>query len=106
MGLLLLLGGSPPTIRTQPADSTKVEGTTALFTVVASAATGYQWQVSDDGGQLFSSIGGATSSSYSTPPLTVKGFDGNQYRAIVSNRSGSVISRAALLTVEAGAGPE
>ncbi len=106
MGLLLLLAGGPPTIITQPADTSKVENTTAVFSVVASNATRYQWQRSQDNGVSFANVTGATSANYTTPLLTVKDYNGNRYRVVVANSGGSVTSRAALLTVNAGAGPE
>ena len=106
MGLLLLLGGGRPTIRSGPDDTSKTEGTTALFQVVASDATRYQWQRSQDGGANFTAITGATAASYVTPLLTIKDYNGNQYRVVVSNGFGSVTSRAATLTVSGGAGPD
>jgi hypothetical protein len=106
VGLLLLLASGPPTIRIQPADTSKVEGTTALFSVVASDATRYQWQRSQDNGATFADVTGATSASYTTPLLVIKQFNGNLYRVIVGNSVGSVTSRAALLTVTGGGGPE
>ncbi len=77
-----------------------------MFAVVASDATGYQWQRSQDNGVTFANLAGATSASYTTPLLVVKQFNGNLYRVIVTNSAGSVTSRAALLTVSGGAGPE
>jgi hypothetical protein len=106
VGLLLLLSGGPPTIISQPADTTKVEGTTAVFSVVASNATRYQWQRSQDNGVSFANVTGATSANYTTPLLVIKQFNGNLYRVICGNSAGSVTSRAALLTVTGGGGPE
>jgi hypothetical protein len=83
-----------PTITTQPTNQTVTEGQTATFTVVAtgSPAPSYQWQ---KGGV---NIGGATSSSYTTPP-TVAGDDGSTFDVVVSNTAASVTSNTATLTV-------
>nr|WP_315204390.1 YCF48-related protein [uncultured Albidiferax sp.] len=90
----------PPVILTQPADVTVNAPAAATFSVAASgvAAPTYQWQLSIDGGYTFSNINGATSTSYSfSPSATTDNY--KRYRVIVSNASGSVTSRLAVLTV-------
>ncbi|MGH7143061.1 MAG: hypothetical protein ACREJ2_02875 [Planctomycetota bacterium] len=82
----------PPTITMQPADQTVTAGATATFTVVATGATGYQWNL---GG---TPITGATSASYTTP-ITTTGDSGDQFTVLVSNSYGSVLSNIATLTV-------
>jgi len=82
----------PPTITAQPASQTVNAGSTATFTVVATGATGYQW---DRNGQA---IAGATSSSYSLSPAT-SANNGDSYTVVVSNAGGSVTSSGAALRV-------
>lgn len=95
--------GSVPVISTQPADQDAVIGNNATFSVVASgSALNYQWQVSTNGGSLYSDIVSATGSSYTV--TGVSGADnGNYYRVIINDPSyvcGDTTSSAALLTAE------
>jgi hypothetical protein len=93
---LLAVNATPvaPSITTQPTSQAVVVGQTATFSVVASgtAPLSYQWEKNG------ASLGGATSSSYTTPPA-VSGDSGATFRAIVSNAAGSVTSNSATLTV-------
>jgi len=91
--------GTAPSITTQPADQLVVVGDTATFGVVASgtAPLAYQWK--KDG----TPIGGATLSSYTTPPTALVD-SGAQFTVTVSNAKGDVTSSAATLTVDAGNG--
>jgi len=98
-------GGSTPAptlanITAQPADQSVVEGNTATFSVTASNAVNYQWQISTDGGATFTDIVGATAASYTTPTTTIAD-SGKQYRVVASRSSNSVTSSAATLTVTA-----
>ena len=97
-------GSSTPAvaITVQPADRSVVVGTTATFEVVATHATGHQWQRSNDGGTTFADVAGATGASHTTP-VTALADDGARYRVVVSNSAGSVTSGAALLSVNAAA---
>src|SRR5260370_22082034 len=92
--------GSPtaPYITTQPASQTVTAGETAMFSVVATgtAPLSYRWM---KGG---TTILGATSSSYTTPPTT-SADNGSQFTVEVSNTAGHVTSSAATLTVSAAA---
>ena len=92
----------PVSITTQPTDASVTAGSSATF---AMAATGtptptVQWQVSTNGGASFTDIVGATAPSYTTP-TTNSADNARQYRATVSNSSGAVNTRAAVLTVVA-----
>src|SRR5579883_3099296 len=88
-----------PQITQNPQNAQVSVGQTAQFTVGASGSgLTYQWQVLGSGGGSFTNIGGAVSSSYTTPTLAA-GDDGSQFRCIVSNSTGSVTSAAATLTV-------
>jgi hypothetical protein len=90
------------TITSQPTDQSVVVGTAATFTVVASNATGYEWQRSTDGGANFSDMP-STNASTTTDTLTLTAVpladNSHQFRVVVSNGVGSAISNSALLTV-------
>lgn len=93
-------GQPPAAITSQPADQSVVEGAQAIFIAVASNATGYQWQISTDGGIIFTDVNAATSASYITPATTPTD-SGKQYRVRVTGAGNSVTSTAVTLTVTA-----
>jgi len=93
---ILVAGGILPTITDHPTDQSKSVGETATFSVTATGADGYQWQLNDGSG--WADIDLATDPDYTTPTLTAAD-DGNQYRCIVWNAYGSVESDPATLTV-------
>ena len=88
--------GIPPTIDTQPQASSVDDGETATFTVVATDATSYQWQL--DSGAGFANVEGATSPSYTTATLTTD-EDGDEYRCVVTGPGGSTTTNVAVLSV-------
>ena len=99
-----------PTITSQPENVTALEGATVTFSVtaeVADAGAGgvlsFQWQLSTDGGSVWTSVDGAANNSYTTPPVTYTD-NGHQYRCKVTNTrnevSAEVFSAAATLTVK------
>ena len=90
----------PPSITTQPSDQAVTAGNTATYSAAASGTPTpmVQWQISTNGGLSWSNIAGATSSTYTTPPLTA-GNDGNVYRAVYTNIAGSAATAAAVLRV-------
>jgi len=94
--LTINAASSAPTITTQPANQTVTVGATAIFGVVATgtAPLSYQWQKNG------ANIGGATASSYTTPP-TAAGDNGAKFDVVVSNAAGSATSTMATLTVNA-----
>jgi len=83
-----------PSISSQPASKTVAVGQTASFSVTAkgTAPLSYQWQKNG------ATIGGATSSSYTTP-ATTSTDNGALFAVVVSNGVGEVISSSATLTV-------
>jgi|GEM_PF-6326116 len=97
---------SPATITSQPINSSVVEGNNTSFSVTASNATSYQWQVSTDGGSTYNNITAAGSnpvySGYNTSTLTLTGVvaanNGYKYQCIVTGCN-SVTSSQATLTV-------
>ena len=95
--------GSLCTIITQPTDKSVIEGETATFTVNATGSEplSYQWQQNMNGSG-WTDITGETNATYTTGKTTMD-MNGTQYRCVVSNSAGSVISDAATLTVNAAA---
>lgn len=107
LGFLAACGGGsepPATISAQPTDQSTVAGTVATFAVVASNATGYQWQRSGDGDTTFTDVSGATSPSLTTA-VTAMADSGMRFRVVVTGASGSVTSSAVMLTVTAAVLP-
>ena len=90
-----------PAFSTQPAGQAITAGSAAAFTV---AATGtptptLQWQRSTDGGSTWANIAGATDATFNTGAATLT-QNGERYRALASNASGTATSNVALLTVD------
>ncbi|MCE6076351.1 autotransporter domain-containing protein [Agrobacterium vitis] len=88
----------PPAITQHPQDVTVAAGQFVTFSVstTASDAT-YQWQVSTNGFD-FSTISGATESTYTFKPVRVS-ETGTRYRVVVSKDGESVYSSPATLTI-------
>ncbi len=86
----------PPVISSQPVSKTVIAGQTATFTVAApgTAPMMYQWKKNG------TTISGAMSSTYTTPPETTSD-SGAQFSVTVSNSTGYAASTAATLTVNA-----
>ena len=99
-----------PTINVQPQDEEVQAGSTAEFSVTASAGEGeqltYQWQQkATDTGSEWEDIFYATTASY-TIAATTTDMSGYQYRCVVKSASGvGVISQAATLTVNQSVSP-
>ncbi|MFD2543087.1 choice-of-anchor D domain-containing protein [Lacinutrix gracilariae] len=92
-------GITTPTITTQPANATQVIPNTATFTVAATNATSYQWEVNTGTGwNIVTGGSGDTTASYTTS-ATTEAMNGNQYRCIVTNTCGSTTSTATTLTL-------
>jgi outer membrane protein assembly factor BamB len=91
---------SVPSITIQPSDQSVSVGQTATFTVTATSDTtiSYQWQ------ENAAPIAGATASSYTTG-VTAAADSGSSFAVVVSNATGSVTSRNAILTVTSGPVP-
>lgn len=110
LSLLVVTGqvhaASSPSITGNPANRAIVAGADTTFSVTASDATGYQWQVSTDSGNLFNDI--SSSAPYSgetTTTLTITGatvaMSGYRYRAVASGAvAPAATSYAATLTVQ------
>mgnify|MGYP001471292356 CR=1 FL=1 len=89
-------------ISQQPQPQTVIEGQSATFSITAVITSGslnYQWQRSQDNGNNWSTIIGATSSSYTTPAQPFPTVN-NLYRCVLSNSNAiSLTSDAAAITV-------
>jgi hypothetical protein len=96
--LTVSAAATAPSITTQPANQTVTAGQTATFSVIAigTAPLSYQWQLNG------TNISGATAANYTTP-VTTTADSGEQFRVLVSNSVGSVVSTVATLTVSAAA---
>ncbi|MCR5781772.1 MAG: CHAP domain-containing protein [Clostridia bacterium] len=81
-----------PIIRTQPVNVSAAAGATAKFSVTASGATSYQWQVSSDNGVTWKNSG-ASSAKTANLTVDVTASTVNElYRCAVSNANGTVYS--------------
>jgi hypothetical protein len=92
-----------PVVTTQPTSQTVDVAQAATFTA---AATGtptptVQWQLSTDGGSTWTTVTGATGTTYTTPLVTASD-NANQYRAVFTNSAGSATTNVASLTVVVG----
>lgn len=84
---------SPPAITIQPQDQTVCEGATATFSVTATGGSlSFQWNKNGI------AIAGATSSTYTTPPVT-SADNGAIFNVVVTNSCGSITSSDASLIV-------
>jgi hypothetical protein len=94
-------------ITLQPSDQQGLAGTSAIFSMTASGASAYQWQVSTDGGSIFSNLSdGIKYSGSQTNTLQVNSLEAsdnsNRFRILVQPVSGAcpqLVSDPALLTV-------
>jgi len=91
---------APPVVTQDPADATVNAGSNASFTAAASGspAPTVQWQVSTDNGANYGNVPGATSGTLPVNSVLAS-QNGERYRAVFTNGSGSATSTAALLTV-------
>jgi len=85
-----------PAITTQPSSQTLNAGQTATFNVAATGTSPMTYQWSKNG----AAIGGATSSTYTTPAETTSDNKA-QFTVAVTNAAGSSTSNSATLTVNA-----
>lgn len=87
-------------ISAQPESKTVVEGTATSFTVTATGATGYQWQVCAVGSATFLDISGKTTSTLSLTTSEVETeASGNYYRCKLTSATGTAYTNPAQLTV-------
>jgi hypothetical protein len=93
---------SVPTTTANPANSTICATQSTSFSVSATGATSYQWQVNTGSGFTNITNGGVYSNA-TTATLNITGatagMNNYQYRVIVTNSCGNVTSSSALLTI-------
>ena len=92
-------------VTSQPASQTLNAGQNVAFSAASLNPSGtdtVQWQVSTDGGNTFSDISGATSTTYSF--TATAGDNGDEYRAAFTNSDGTFFSNAAGLFNRGGSG--
>lgn len=95
------LGASAPTVTAHPVGSAAAVGATTQYSITATGATSYQWQVSTNGGETWASVSGGsggTTATYTTP-TTVAGDNGKKYRCVAANTGGSTNSLDAFFHV-------
>jgi N-acetylneuraminic acid mutarotase len=97
--------GAAPAIVTQPSDQTVTAPAAGTFSAAGSTppncgAPSVQWYSEPPGAGGFSPIGGATSTSYTTP-ATSTGQSATKFEAVFTNAFGSTTTNPATLTVNA-----
>lgn len=96
--------GTVPNFTTVPVDMTVPHHGNAMFSVAATNAVAYQWQVSTDGGTSWSNLtDNAVYSGVTTPELNITNaiylYNGYKYRCLVTADVCGVPSPSATLTV-------
>ncbi len=93
--------GVAPAITSQPESETVTAGATASFSAVASGSPTpkVQWRVSTNTGRSWSSVRGATSTTYSFNASSSQ--NGYEYDAVFTNSAGTATTNAATLMVTA-----
>ncbi len=102
-GAGILTVNSAPVITAQPSGSTICAGNNTTFSLTASGATSYQWQV-DQGSGFLNISNGALYSGATTSTLTITsstaGLNGYSYRCVATGVcSPAAISNSAVLTI-------
>jgi hypothetical protein len=90
-----------PIITGNPSNQAVTAGQSVSFTASASGTPtpAVQWQVSTDGGNTWSNLSGATSTTLTLNNVT-PAMSGTKYEAVFTNSAGSVVTSAATLTVQ------
>ena len=95
---------SQPQISSGPASISVIDGANAIFSVVASNAAAYQWEISTDGGVSWTNVtdggafSGATTSDLMISPATIL-MNGNLFKVWVDGGNCAVYSSSATLGV-------
>jgi hypothetical protein len=103
-GTLTVIPTAAPQVTLNPTNVTTSAGDYATFTAAATGAPTptVQWQVSTDGGQTWSNITGATTTTLSFVASTSQ--NGYHYRAVFTNRVGVATTTDGVLRVESDSG--
>ncbi len=105
---LTVTSASKPTITTQPTNKSVTAGTNAAFSVMATGATGYQWQYWSTNSSKWYNVTASDISGAKTTMMTVPGTtarNGIKYRCAVTNANGTTYSSTAVLTVTSTSNP-
>jgi hypothetical protein len=94
----IITPGTGPAIGTSPSNQSACLGSLATFSVTSATATGYQWQVSTNGGVSFTNIAAATGTAYTIASVALA-QNNYQYRCIVNGQCNTTTSTAGILTV-------
>lgn len=99
-----IIPGSGPAISIQPTNQTICAGSNTSFSITSATATGFQWQLSTDGGGSYNNVPvGAPYSGINTSTLSITAATGSlnnyRYRCIASSFCGSTTSNPGILTV-------
>lgn len=99
-----ITAGTNPAITAQPANQTICVGANSSFSISSATATAFQWQVSTDGGTIFSNLSnGGVYTGVTTATLNITGatalLNNYRYRCIASTQCGSTTSGAGILTI-------
>lgn len=92
--------GTGPAITAAPQSTSACVGTNAVFSVTATSALSYQWQVSTDGGTNFTNVASAGNAATYTVTSVNTALNNNQYRVLVTGQCNVTTSVAATLTVQ------
>jgi len=84
-------------ILSQPLSQNICSGATAVFSVSATNATAFQWQLSTNSGVTYTDIAGATSPSYTITSVTTS-QNNYRYRCRVTGACNEVLTSAAILS--------
>jgi len=101
---LTLTVNALPIITIPPSGVLVLAGASTSFSVTATGATSYQWQLSTNGGGSWSNVfNGGVYSNATTAVLNISnasGLNGTQYHCLLTNSCGTTISAAAVLSID------
>ena len=92
-----------PIIATQPSSTPKCAGNIETLSVVATGASGYQWQISIDNGVSFTDITGETNASFNITDNTL--LNNKQYRVIVKESNNFCPTTSLPVTITVNTSP-
>ena len=97
-----LIVRSAPIVTVEPLSEAALVGQTVTFTAAAAVANGtppatVQWQVSSDGGRIWSNLSEQTHTALTLSAAA--DLDGNEYRAVFTNTGGSTATEHAMLYI-------
>ncbi|MBK7289259.1 MAG: hypothetical protein IPI78_02835 [Chitinophagaceae bacterium] len=90
--------GAGPAVTTHPSSQAICVDNNVTFNAAGTGITGYQWQVSTNGGLTWNPIVGAMATSYTITGVTFS-LNNNQYRCVFTGQCGTTNTNPATLTV-------